>query len=377
MAFPARFATKCSKCNGQVNRGDLITWSRKQHGVVYHAACSATVPTATETVKAETVPTETTASAPTAPTGNNPLSVFVDAIAPMIQEKLNSKLDENAVQSLIDKAIDAARVPVRIEVKNTDTGAVKQIERPHQSIKTLLYFVGKRQHVYLYGPAGSGKSTAAHQVADALNLQFGYVSLNPQTPESRILGFIDAGGTYRETPFYRCYRDGGVFCIDEMDNASAALLTTLNSLLENGHGAFPNGIVPRHENFVLVATGNTNGRGANPMFPERRPFDVAFAERFTFMLWDYDTTLERDVTLAINPNAGAWLKWIGELRAYCGKHHPRVLVSPRASFKGAEYLKDSGLSPTEIAEAVIFKGLDRDTVANILRAVPYVENGGN
>lgn len=365
MAFPARFATKCSKCNGQVNRGDLITWSRKQHGVVYHAVCAANG--ATEPQPAQPV---TTQPVPQPSSNGNPLDVFINAIAPMLQEKLSSKVDESTVQSLIDAAIDKARVPVRIEVKNADTGAIKAIERPHESMKTLLYFVGKRQHVYLYGPAGSGKSTAAHQVADAMELQFGYVSLNPQTPESRILGFIDAGGTYRETPFYRCYRDGGVFCIDEMDNASAALLTTLNSLLENGHGAFPCGIIERHKNFVLVATGNTNGRGANPMFPERRPFDVAFAERFTFLHWAYDTKLEKDITLAINPNAGAWFEYVQRLREYCAHNYPRVLVSPRASFKGAEYLKDSGLTVDQIAEAVIWKGLDRDTVTAISHAIP-------
>ena len=196
----------------------------------------------------------------------------------------------------------------------------------------LLYLLSKRHHVYLYGGPGGGKSTAAKQAADALGIQFGYISLNPQTPDSRLMGYMDATGNYRETLFHKLYRDGGVFCIDEMDNASASLLTTLNSCLENGHGAFPNGMIPRHENFVVVATGNTAGRGANPQFPDRRPFDCAFSERFTFIEWDYDQQLEEAITMAINPKATDWLKWIRNVRTYAKQNHPKLIVSPRRHF---------------------------------------------
>lgn len=304
---------------------------------------------------------------------NNPLDVFAQALAPMVQDRLKSTLDENAVKKIVDQALSDAGMVKPLEIKNLDTGDITKIDSPHKDLKKLLYFISKRQHVYLHGPAGSGKSTAAMHVSQALKLEFGYISLNPQTPDSRILGFVDAGGTYRETAFYKTYKNGGVFCIDEMDNASASLLTTLNSMLENGHGAFPNGIIPRHKDFVLVATGNTNGRGGNPMFPERRPFDAAFAERFTFLFWDYDGELEKAVALSINPNAKNWINYTKKLRDYCAKTYPRVLISPRATFKGAEYLKDSQMTPAEIAEAVIFKGLDRETITRIAGAVPYPE----
>jgi energy-coupling factor transporter ATP-binding protein EcfA2 len=301
---------------------------------------------------------------------NNPMNLFADAIAPLVQQKLKSTLDENAIKNIVNEAITEAGMAKKLEIKNLDTGDIATIDTPHKDLKTLLYLISKRQHVYLYGPAGSGKSTAAQHCAEALKIDFGYISLNPQTPDSRILGFVDAGGTYRETAFYKCYKNGGIFCIDEMDNASASLLTTLNSMLENGHGAFPNGLVTRHDNFVLVATGNTNGRGGNPMFPERRPFDAAFAERFTFLFWDYDGELEKSVALSINPKAGNWINYVRKLRDYCNKNYPRILVSPRASFKGAEYLKDDTLNVAEIAEAVIFKGLDKETVQRITNAVP-------
>lgn len=391
MAFPSRYNFKCVRCGKTGLKGESITWNRQpgMKGQVYHEACSPLGANQAEIDKdnpafdvEQAYDKSTALQLDTKENVNysegkkmgakelSALDGFAELLAPKVQARLKSNVDENRVKELVKEELEKVSKPKTLEIKNTDTGEVTKIENPHKSIPRLLYYIGKRHHVYLHGPAGSGKSTAAHQVAKALNLSFGYLSLNPQTPDSRILGFIDAGGTYRSTPFYDCYKNGGVFCIDEMDNASASLLTTLNSMLENGLGAFPGILVPRHKDFVLVATGNTNGKGANPMFPERRPFDSAFSERFTFLEWDYDTDLERKVTFLINPNAGTWLAWVWKAREYCKRNFPKVLISPRASFKGAEYLKDGEISPTEIVEALVFKGADKDIVNKVLLAVP-------
>lgn len=286
---------------------------------------------------------------------------------------LGSLLNEKILTDIIASKVREIATPViTVEIREAE-----QIQRTltgtHEKFPSLLYLISKGHHVYLWGPPGSGKSTAAHQCAQALERGWGYISLNPQTPESRLLGFIDAGGTYRPTPFYKAYTEGGVFCIDEVDNASPALVTTLNSLLENGNGAFPNGVYPRHKNFVLVATGNTAGRGANILFPDRRPFDGAFAERFTFLQWGYDEALEKSVTLAINPRAEKWLKWVREVRDYCHKNEISLIVSPRASFKGADYLKEKALAVADIAESLIFKGLEESSREAILKNCPLPE----
>lgn len=379
----ARFGGgKCSVCGNRIEKDQDITWPRRGvKGQIRHVLCNSPVLDGpvqkTDETIIETPETETEQPENMKP--NKPDNPSNDELgrklAAAVQPYLNiptpkQELDKHAVQKLIDAALAGIQLPLTIEVKNTDTQEVKTISGAHSQMPKLLYLLSKRHHAYLYGPPGSGKSTAAKQAADGLGVEYGYISLNPQTPDSRLMGFIDANGTYRETVFYRLYRDGGVFCIDEVDNAAPSLLTTLNSCLENGHAAFPCGMVAKHKDFVLVATGNTNGRGANPMFPERRPFDAAFGERFTFLFWDYDTGLEKAVTLAINPDAGDWFNWIQAARKHCITAFPRVLISPRASFKGADYLKDSNWKPAEIAETLIFKGLEAYTVAAILRAVP-------
>jgi hypothetical protein len=208
-------------------------------------------------------------------------------------------------------------------------------------------------------------------------MEYGYTALNPQTPESRLLGFVDAGGKYRETEFFRRYTQGGVFCIDELDNGHPALLNTINGMLEVDHdgvgrGAFPHGVFLRHVDFVCVGTGNTNGRGSDKLFPERRAFDAAFLDRFAFIVWGYDTGLEHTLVRAINSDKGpAWCDFVIKVRKYAEQHGIRLWATPRASYSGAALLKDSGWTVQRIASVTIFKGFDFDTEKRILASVPY------
>src|SRR5258708_39153821 len=121
---------------------------------------------------------------------------------------------------MISAAMKGAPRTSTIEVKKWD-GTSINIGTAHRLVPKLLYYVSRRRHTYLYGPMGSGKSHAAAQVARALGLHYAYVSLNPQSPGSLLNGFIDAQGRFASTEFFRCYTEGGVFCIDELDNASA------------------------------------------------------------------------------------------------------------------------------------------------------------
>ena len=404
--YKAKFAGKCGltdcELGGEISVGMDIAWNPKVRPTVYyHFACMeefkasrAEQKAAERTERKEVIPEEKSearndegATAPTLAANGNGLAKMAALLSPYI--KVQAEPDAEKFEALIGKHTDelmaglhlwkegveqklsetAGMVPRRIEVVR-ENGEAKKIDSVHEKFEALLHLVNKKDHVYLWGPPGSGKSTAANQVADALGLEWGYISLNPQTPDSRILGFIDAGGTYRPTVFRRQYEQGGVMCIDELDNSSPSLCVTINSGLEGGQMAFPDGMVARHKDFVLVATGNTTGRGGNAMFPERRPFDAAFQERFTYLEWDYDQKLEMAIALSVNPKAKPWVEWIKNVRAFCRKNHPRVIVSPRASFKGAKYIFDTVFSVEEIAEMVIWKGNDSDTVKSILSAWP-------
>lgn len=341
----------CERCSKTINKGDLVVWHRK-HGV-FHAAS----PCNPHELSAGTIDAAS-------------ISRMIEQALENFEPAADVAVDESRLMEMVREAVDKQRPLAReLHVKLDNTGKIAKIKSPHKELETLMTAVATGDHAYLYGPPGSGKSTGAMHAAEALQRAYGYISLNPQTPESRLLGYMDANGVYRATIFFKLYTEGGVFCIDEMDNASAALLTTLNSLLENGKGAFPHGVFDRHPDFIVVATGNTTGRGGNKMFPERRAFDAAFAERFVFIFWGYDEVMERNVALATNGNAAAWVTWVQKVRAFAVQHDPQLVVSPRATFKIAKYLKTT-MKPLAIVEMVLFKGIEAQRKDRILSANP-------
>ena len=358
--FKSRKPFFCSGCREYGKIGDAIKWTRGNPGSTYHADCFPT--------KEEGAPSSCSGDA---------LQQLAKALNPFIvTNNTVSEIDIEKISELIDSKLSALTTPKSIKIERDNLPDVT-IKNPHRSLESLIYIASKinpltskRYNVYLYGCPGSGKSTGARQVADALELKYGYISLNPQTPESRLIGYMDATGNYRSTVFFDLYTNGGVFCIDEQDNASPALLTTLNSLLENGHGSFPCGIVERHKDFRLISTGNTDGRGANIQFPERRAFDEAFRERFIFMPWAYDEALELNLSLGINPNATAWVKWVQSVRAYCLSSDIRLVVSPRASYMGADYLADKVIPIDSLLDFILFKNIDRGIQDRILSNCP-------
>lgn len=281
---------------------------------------------------------------------------------------------ENEISIIIDKKIgdffsDGEKFTRHLEIKYPEKKEISRLSNPHKEVENLVKLAAARHNIYLYGPAGTGKSTGAYQVAEALGLQYAYASLCPQSSETLLFGFMHAGGQYVETEFHRLYKDGGVFCIDEMDNGSAQLLNRLNSLLENGHGSFPCGTIPRHKDFILIATGNTNGNGASLEFPDRRAFDPAFKERFVFLHWPLDEMQEKLITLGINGEKGSdWLNLVRAIRqAVKTLGIERLTVSPRAAYRGAALLASGDFKKKQILDMVIFKGIPEDTRVMILK----------
>lgn len=338
MGFPARYKGICMKCGEVVEVGQYVSWSRRSgHKGVYHVDCANVAHIPAESEK-ETAPVELVEKGEEN-NQENEVQAALEILGKVFRPKTQKvEIDESLVLGIIKKYM-TEQGTLTIEVKQTNFPTVK-VENAHNMFDTLLKYVAKGRHVYLYGPAGSGKSTAAHMVAKALNRRYGYISLNPQTPESRLLGYMNAMGEYVRTELRECYENGGVFCIDENDNAGGSLLTTLNGPFENGHMAFPDKIVSRHVDFVVVATGNTCGRGANPQYPDRRPFDSAYAKRFTYLAWGYDEKLERKVALAINPDADAWVNWMVRLRGWVDSTKSRLIASPRETYRIVEDMRD-------------------------------------
>jgi hypothetical protein len=286
------------------------------------------------------------------------LATLANALNGFIRPERDETVNREAVEAIVDeKLANHARV-TRVEVK-LPNGNVRKVDGQHKLFPKLLRLLALRENVWIVGPAGSGKSTACHAAADALGIPYGAISVCSQTPVSALLGYMDANGNYVETEFRRRYEQGGVFNIDEIDKGNANVIAVLNSALSNGECAFPDRMVKRHTDNCLVATANTFGTGADRVYVGSLQIDGATLDRFAFLEWPYDEAFEQEIV-----GNDEWLGRVLRYRRNAQGHNLRVVISPRASIKGARMLA-AGFEQDEVETMLIFKGCDAATIAKI------------
>jgi hypothetical protein cdiviTM7_01719 len=225
--------------------------------------------------------------------------------------------------------------------------------------------------VWLYGEAGSGKSTAAEQMADELDLSFRSISLGPSTSKADLMGYRDATGEYRSTAYRETYEDGGVFLFDEIDNAHPSVLTILNNSIANNQGEFPDKRISRHDDTRFIAAANTIGRGATAEYVGRTPIDAATIDRFAFVPMDIDPELEEalvlgdqvrnsyvDISSGGVPNAREWLAVVRAHREAVSELGIRAIIGQRAALYGKR-LAEQGVGKDWLSEMLLYKGMKK------------------
>src|SRR5690606_1623246 len=213
-----------------------------------------------------------------------------------------SEIKVRGAEVATQKAPEQAKVENKVEVKQ-ENGIIK-----HEKYEYIKACIESKIPVYLYGPAGSGKNHVLKQIADELGLDFYFT--NSVQQEYKITGFIDAGGKYHETEFYKAFKNGGLFFLDEMDASIPEVLVLLNAALANGYFEFPNGKIDAHEDFVVVSAGNTVGAGADEQYTGRLQLDQATLDRFAMIEFDYD----RNIELAISKGNEELVQFIRDIR---------------------------------------------------------------
>ena len=181
-------------------------------------------------------------------------------------------------------------VPICHEIKVPERKPWQTTEVLHEQFDQILHIVMDDEPIYLCGPAGTGKSYLAQQLASALDLEYYYT--NSVTDEVQIKGFVDANGHYHGTQFYDAFTKGGIFLLDEVDASIPEALVMLNNAIANKHFSFPNGKAKAHENFRVLAAGNTLGTGADETYTGRYHLDGASLNRFSLIKVDYDKRIE-------------------------------------------------------------------------------------
>ena len=248
--------------------------------------------------------------------------------------------------------------------------------RQHYLLPLVVKSLKARCHIWLVGPAGSGKTTLAASAANELGLTHVALSVCGQTTKTDLLGYVDAYGVYRGTCFRQAYEHGGVFCLDEIDNGNANVLAVLNSSLASEYTTFPDKAVQRHENFIVVACANTYGLGATGGYVGRTQVDAATLDRFFFIEMPYDDGLESHVAGIVQespiwnndnqnvPSTEEWLSIVRGVRKKVSELNIKTIISPRATYMGIALIKQ-GISLQYLKKGLLYKSMSQDTIARL------------
>lgn len=292
------------------------------------------------------------------PTGADPMSSMIaSAIVPLVRDALRSEddaLTESKVLDMISTEI-GARMPFLIQPSTPPNEEPPAPDVAHEAFPQIFKAIQCNLNVMLIGPAGSGKTSIAEQIAKALKIPFRFTGA-VDSPY-KLTGFIDANGNLVRTAFREAYENGGLFLFDEVDASSASAMMAFNAALANGSSDFPDGVIKRHKDFRCIAAANTFGRGADRIYVGRNALDGATLDRFVVVNFEYDETLERALA---GEGMADWVNRVQEIRKAVFNLKLRFVVSPRASIFGSQLLR-SGMSKKETEEMVIWKGMEKET----------------
>ena len=276
-------------------------------------------------------------------------------------------IDAEAVRGIVAEALKGIDITPSVTINFPDKPTIILEEITHKLFPKLLRKLQIRKHTIIVGGAGAGKTHATEQAARALGLSF--YPMTAATFSHELVGYRDASREYARTPFRDGFEHGGIVLIDEADASSADCLLVLNAMLANGFGAFPDGRVKAHPDFVCVLCTNTDGSGASMQYSGRTRLDGAFLDRFVLQKWEVDPAIEK-ASAAGNTE---WLAAVRAVRAYAELHQILdVVATPRAVANGAALLA-AGEDREEVLLATLFRGALTQQWASVLALGPVAD----
>lgn len=350
-----------------------------------------------ELVKAsKTPPAPTTKATPTTPAkpGTKPVEGSLEhMIAGIAGEAITAATDDLATSMLasVDQKIDSKLGALDLESLTTVHVTVGQkptvkVTGAHHMFEKIMRRIGAGfDNFLLVGPAGTGKSTLAEQVATALGLPIAPLDINVGTTASDVKGMIipivTGNGDVRHLPskLVEGYRDGAVVLLDEFDRGHPKVTVSLNRALANGVITTQFGEeIKRHPKTVIIATANTAGRGQDREYVAAMQQDSATLDRFgggaAVYFVDYDHGLERRIANGILDDAEQAKTTLGvynDVRKRINDASIRRIVSPRLLIAWCQLIK-AGEPWTEIRDDYLAVGFSEDDVKKIKPAFANV-----
>lgn len=309
---------------------------------------------------------------------NKRMAILTTKQKDALSDNLNSMLVQVLAKQSADAIFEATMPKVRQKIFE-EFGLIPQIHEirtpftnrkitgvTHEKFDTVLNLVNGDIPVFLTGAAGTGKNVMCKQIADSLGLEFYFT--NAVTQEYKLTGFIDANGHFHETQFYKAFKNGGLFFLDEMDGSIPEVLIMLNAAIANRYFDFPNEKVKAHKDFRVIAAGNTFGTGADIEYTGRYQLDAASLDRFALVEIDYSPKIED----ALANGDNELCEFIRAFRKATNK----VGIKHLATYRSVERISKlaNTMELSEVMRIALLKNLTKDDI-NVITHTMKENNG--
>lgn len=209
-------------------------------------------------------------------------------LAAIFARMKGGNVDEDKIREIVRDEMQSIAPRKIVVVTATGENHVEGVTC--KNYRRLCNIISTGKPVYMYGPAGCGKSYTAKQIAEGLGLD--YYETSQAMFAHELKGYGDYKGEFVETSFSKAFVKGGLFFLDEVDASAPEALVVLNNAIANRRFDFPVlGNVTAHKDFRVIAAGNTKMTGATLEYTARQMQDTSFKNRFFFEQCNYDDNI--------------------------------------------------------------------------------------
>lgn len=227
-------------------------------------------------------------------------------------EQYVRELAESVAEERVIERLKAMKV-VRREWKFKDVSiAVDPGEATHAAFEHVCEKIvsvqsgAVKQAIYLYGPAGCGKTYMVQQIAAKIGCDY------YEVPGGADLEWHHVVGEFRVVPdeesgqpimrwfdgvLTKAARNGGIVLIDELDRSLGEFMVKFNGITSSWTLAIPETgeIITCHDGMVIIGTGNTRLTGATRKIATAQVQDGALITRLMagFVEMTYDENMEK------------------------------------------------------------------------------------
>lgn len=278
------------------------------------------------------------------------------------------QLYNNTCEHAAKIAAEGAPSASIIRVVDNSGAVVREVPGvAHKDLQKVVNALSAGVNVYLYGPAGTGKTSLAQKAAEVMGREYSVVGRLEAAWD--YIGSPTANGGFTPGPVLNAMLAGEVLILDEMDSFQHEAIIALNSILANGVITCAGGTYRAAEGFAVVGVGNTTGRGATNEY-NREHIDASVLDRFGVkFLIDNDENIEK----TLSRGQIDIIEFVHALRAAAVGAGIELILSPRC-IDSASRLCGNFL-PGDIVANVFCGGLLIDDIKILAKNIKC--NGAN